>query len=75
MCRTLQQPEPKGERLIFHSIKTISGNIIPYISDDKMGKLFEQQRIIQEKLDAMDAWELDSRLDYLKSLQTGWLCC
>ena len=47
--------------------------IIPYMSDDKMGKLFEQQGIIQEKLDAMDAWERDSRLDYLKSLQTGWL--
>ena len=38
-----------------------------------MGKLFEQQGIIQEKLDAMNAWGLDSRLDYLKSLQTGWL--
>ncbi len=33
------------------------------MSDDEMGKLIEQQGIIQEKLDAMDAWELDSRLE------------
>ncbi len=33
------------------------------MSDDEMAKLIEQQGIIQEKLDAMDAWELDSRLE------------
>ena len=33
------------------------------MSDDEMGKLIEQQGKIQEKLDAMDAWELDSRLE------------
>ena len=31
--------------------------------DDDMAKLIEQQGKIQEKLDAMDAWELDSRLE------------
>ncbi len=33
------------------------------MSDDEMGKLIEQQGKIQEKLDTMDAWELDSRLE------------
>ncbi|HZX48539.1 MAG TPA: energy-dependent translational throttle protein EttA [Nitrospirota bacterium] len=33
------------------------------MSDDEMGKLIEQQGVIQEKLEAMDAWELDSRLE------------
>ena len=33
------------------------------MSDDEMNKLIEQQGKIQEKLDAMDAWELDSRLE------------
>src|SRR3989337_1826186 len=33
------------------------------MSDDEMAKLIEHQGIIQEKLDAMDAWELDSRLE------------
>ncbi len=33
------------------------------MSDDEMTKLIEQQGKIHEKLDAMDAWELDSRLE------------
>src|SRR5512135_1503954 len=31
--------------------------------DDEMNKLIERQGKVQEKLDAMDAWDLDSRLD------------
>src|SRR3970040_1885401 len=33
------------------------------MSDDEMGRLIEQQGKIQEKLEAMAAWELDSRLE------------
>ena len=33
------------------------------MDDDAMGKLIERQGEVQEKLDALDAWELDSRLD------------
>ncbi len=33
------------------------------LSDDEMNKLIERQGIVQEKLDAMDAWDLDSRLE------------
>ncbi len=33
------------------------------MSDDEMNKLIEKQGEVQEKLDAMNAWDLDSRLD------------
>jgi ATP-binding cassette ChvD family protein len=33
------------------------------MSDDEMNKLIERQGVVQEKLEAMDAWTLDSRLD------------
>jgi sulfate-transporting ATPase len=33
------------------------------MSDEAMTKLIEKQGVIQEKLDAIDAWELDTKLD------------
>ncbi|MDA8239672.1 MAG: energy-dependent translational throttle protein EttA [Nitrospiraceae bacterium] len=33
------------------------------MADDEMNKLIERQGKVQEKLDAMDAWDLDSRLE------------
>ena len=33
------------------------------MSDDEMNKLIERQGSVQEKLDALDAWDLDSRLE------------
>jgi ATPase subunit of ABC transporter with duplicated ATPase domains len=33
------------------------------MSDDEMNKLIERQGEVQEKLDAADAWDLDSRLE------------
>lgn len=33
------------------------------MSDEAMDKLIERQAVVQEKLEAQDAWELDSRLD------------
>ncbi len=33
------------------------------MTDDEMSKLLERQGTVQEKLDAADAWELDSRLE------------
>ena len=33
------------------------------MSDDEMTRLCERQAAVQEKLDALDAWELDSRLE------------
>jgi energy-dependent translational throttle protein EttA len=33
------------------------------MSDDEMEKLLERQAEVQDKIDALDAWDLDSRLD------------
>ena len=33
------------------------------MSDDEMQALIEQQAIVQEKLDTLSAWDIDSRLD------------
>jgi len=33
------------------------------VSDDEMQKLIDRQAAVQEKLDALDAWDLDSRLE------------
>src|ERR687890_1321284 len=33
------------------------------MSDDEMSALLERQGVVQEKLDASDAWDLDSRLE------------
>ncbi len=33
------------------------------MSDDEMNKLIERQGEVQEKIDALDAWDLDSRLE------------
>ena len=33
------------------------------MSDDEMAKLCDRQAVVQEKLDALDAWDLDSRLE------------
>ncbi len=33
------------------------------MSDDEMNKLIERQGVVQEKLETLDAWDLDSRLE------------
>jgi sulfate-transporting ATPase len=41
----------------------ISEEFAKPMSDDEMNKLVERQGAVQEKLDALDAWDLDSRLE------------
>jgi ATP-binding cassette ChvD family protein len=41
----------------------ISEKFAEPMSDDEMNKLIERQGEVQEKLDALDAWDLDSRLE------------
>ncbi|MBC7798707.1 MAG: ATP-binding cassette domain-containing protein, partial [Pyrinomonadaceae bacterium] len=42
---------------------TINEKFAEPMEDDEMNKLLERQGEVQEKLDAADAWELDSRLE------------
>jgi ATP-binding cassette ChvD family protein len=42
---------------------TINAKFGESLSDDEMAKLLERQGTVQEKLDAVGAWDLDSRLE------------
>src|SRR5947208_17050943 len=41
----------------------INAKFAEALTDDEMTALLERQGAVQEKLDAMDAWDLDSRLE------------
>ncbi len=46
-----------------HEYNLINEKFAAPMSDDEMSKLIERQGEVQEKLDAQDAWDLDSRLE------------
>jgi len=46
-----------------HEYNLINEKFAEPMSDDEMNKLIERQGKVQEMLDAMDAWDLDSRLE------------
>jgi ATP-binding cassette ChvD family protein len=56
--------EGVGETVsLLHEYNRISEEFAKPMSDDEMNKLVERQGAVQEKLDALDAWDLDSRLE------------
>ena len=48
---------------LLHEYNQINEKFAEPMSDDEMNKLIERQGKVQEKLDLLDAWDLDSRLD------------
>ncbi len=48
---------------LLHEYNQINEKFAEPMSDDEMNKLIERQGTVQEKLDHLDAWDLDSRLD------------
>ena len=48
---------------LVHEYNAINEKFSEPLSDDEMTKLCERQAAVQEKLDALDAWDIDSRLD------------
>jgi sulfate-transporting ATPase len=46
-----------------HEYNRINERFAEPMSDDEMNRLIERQGAVQEKLDALDAWDLDSRLE------------
>lgn len=46
-----------------HEYNGINEKFAEPMSDDEMNKLIERQGKVQEKLDALNAWDLDSRLE------------
>ncbi|MBI5194588.1 MAG: energy-dependent translational throttle protein EttA [Nitrospirae bacterium] len=64
--KTVKEIVEEGAQEIVDALKEynrINERFAEPMSDDEMNKLIELQGKVQEKLDAMDAWELDSRLE------------
>ena len=47
---------------LMNEFNTINDQFAKPMSDEEMDKLIQRQSKVQEKLDALDAWDLDSRL-------------
>src|SRR6266545_4225194 len=48
---------------LLKEFEQINAKFAEEMSDDEMNKLLERQGEVQEKLDTLDAWDLDSRLE------------
>ncbi len=48
---------------LLHEYNEISARFAEPMSDEEMNRLIERQGEVQEKIDALDAWDLDSRLE------------
>src|SRR5215207_8246993 len=64
--KTVQQIVEEGAQETVNLVKEfeeINSKFAEPMDDDAMSKLIERQGEVQEKLDAADAWDLDSRLE------------
>ncbi len=64
--KTVREIVEEGVQEIVDLVKeynSINEKFAEPMSDDEMNKLIERQGTVQEKLDAFDAWDLDSRLE------------
>ncbi len=64
--RTVREIVEEGVQEIvdaLHEYNGINEKFAEPMSDDEMNKLIERQGRVQEKLDTLGAWDLDSRLD------------
>jgi energy-dependent translational throttle protein EttA len=64
--KTVREIVEEGVQEIVDALKEynqINEKFAEPMSDDEMNALIERQGKVQEKLDAMDAWDLDSRLE------------
>src|SRR5436305_4375232 len=64
--KTVRQIVEEGAQETVNLLKEfeeINAKFAEPMEDDEMNKLIERQGLVQEKLDAADAWDLDSRLE------------
>ena len=64
--KTVRETVEEGAHKIVDALKEynlINEKFAEPMSDDEMNKLIERQGDVQEKLEALDAWDLDSRLE------------
>lgn len=48
---------------LLREFEEISNKFLDPMSDEEMNKLIDRQGKVQEKIDALDAWDIDARLD------------
>ncbi len=65
-AKTVRQIVEEGVQEVMNAVKEyneINEKFGESMSDDDMNKLIERQGKVQEKLDALDAWDIDSKLE------------
>ncbi|MGB5218454.1 MAG: energy-dependent translational throttle protein EttA [Smithella sp.] len=61
--RQIVEQGVQGTMDLIQEYNEINEKFAEPMSDDEMAKLCERQGTVQEKLDALDAWDIDSRLE------------
>ena len=61
--RAIVEEGVQGTVALLNEFNMISERFSELMSDEEMNKLIERQGEVQEKLDALDAWDLDARLE------------
>ena len=61
--RQIVEQGAQGTMDLIHEYNEINEKFAEPMSDDEMAKLCDRQAAVQEKLDALDAWDIDSRLE------------
>jgi ATP-binding cassette ChvD family protein len=61
--REIVEEAVQGTLHLVEEFNRINEKLAEPMSDEEMGKLLDRQSAVQEKLDALDAWDLDSRLE------------
>ena len=65
-AKTVRQIVEEGAQAtvdLLNEFNRINERFAEPMSDDEMAELCDRQAVVQEKLDAIDAWDLDSRLE------------
>ncbi len=61
--RQIVEQGVQGTMDLIHEYNKINEKFAEPMSDDDMAKLCDRQGVVQEKIDALDAWDIDSRLE------------
>ena len=61
--REIVEEAVRGTVALLKEFEEINAKFSEPMSDDEMSKLLERQGVVQEKLEHLDAWDLDARLE------------
>jgi len=61
--RQIVEEGVQGTMDVINEYNAVNEKFAEEMSDDEMTKLCDRQAVLQEKMDALDAWDIDSRLE------------